>query len=59
MLFKKKCLSLKTFPRKDYLELIKLVLVWLGEDVENFKFQKPGATCYARYMAKAIYYMKM
>ena len=49
----------KTFPREDYLELCQLSVVFLGETVEGFKFQRPGAIHHARFMAKSLYYLKM
>lgn len=47
----------KTHSRKDYTELLELVLIFLG--VERFKIRTPGATSNARWMAKAIYSLKI
>lgn len=46
--------------RKDYKELLELSLIFIGENVPDFKqFKQPGATSHARFMAKAIYNYKM
>lgn len=52
---------LKTsLPRDDYKELLELSKIFLGTmDVEETKFYKPGAFHHARWMAKAIYSLKM
>ena len=57
-------LGSKTQPRQDYLELIKLSLILLGEsDVVAVNglvhFSPPGAYHRARWMAKGIYCLKM
>lgn len=59
LLFCKKCLQLDVFPRADYKQLCKLTVVYLGGVVDDFKFQWPGPVHHARFMAKAIYYLKM
>lgn len=46
------------FPRDDYNELKNLCLVYLGEKI-TFNFQKPGASHKARFMASAIYFLKI
>ena len=48
-----------TFVREDYKELCQLAVLFLGGPVPNFKFQYPGAYHNARYMAQAIYMLKM
>jgi hypothetical protein len=55
------CLLRKTFPREDYLELVELTVIYLGGSlpVRTFKLRKPGANHHARFMSKAIYYLKM
>lgn len=46
--------------RSDYKELLELTLIFVGEEVPNFKkFRLPGATSHARFMAKAIYVYKI
>ena len=45
--------------RQDYLELLELSLVFIGVIPENFKFHAPGAMHQARWMAKAIYSIKI
>lgn len=50
--------SRNVFPRDDYNELCTLALVYLGEDVP-LRFQKPGPCHKARFMASAIYYIKV
>ena len=45
-----------TFPREDLMELLTLVLVWLGVKMEKFSFQYPGAMSHARCL---IYSMKI
>ena len=47
------------FPRDDYKELVQLVVVWLGGPVKTFSFRVPGADHHARWMSKAIYFMKL
>ncbi|XP_049302015.1 uncharacterized protein LOC125775433 [Bactrocera dorsalis] len=47
-------------PRDDYLELIKLCLIFLGKGPShNVSFNTPGAYHHTRWMAKAIYSLKM
>ena len=48
-----------TFARNYYEELLELVIVWLGWHVENFSFKYPGADHHARWMSKALYFMKL
>ena len=58
-----------TFPREDYRELLKLMTfayggtihrnLLCGVKVVEFKVQVPGAYDHVRFMAKAIYYIKM
>ncbi|GBN67135.1 hypothetical protein AVEN_267117-1 [Araneus ventricosus] len=46
--------------RDDYRELIELSSVFLGGDAENkFKIRPPGAIPQARWMARAIYSLKL
>lgn len=52
-------LKQNTFPRDDYKELVELVVVWLGGHVDNFTFKYPGADHHARWMSKAIYFLKL
>ena len=59
LIFCKKCLDTNVFPREDYKELCQLTIMWLGGVVENFQFQWPGPVHHARFIAKAIYYLKM
>ncbi len=46
-------------PRADYLELLELSLVFLDDETAKVKFRKPGPMHSARWMAKAIYGLKM
>ena len=47
-------------PREDYLELLRLCLVFLsGESETVIRFRAPGAIHHARWMAKAIYTLKI
>lgn len=48
-------------PREDYLELLRLCLVFLGGNSlkMDFQFRTPGAMHHARWMSKAIYSLKM
>ncbi|XP_074101181.1 uncharacterized protein LOC141528828 [Cotesia typhae] len=47
-------------PRDDYKELLELSLIFLGEmPQEKISFKRPGAVHHARWMAKAIYSLKM
>lgn len=50
----------KEIVRDDYRELIQLSVLFLGGDAERkFKIRPPGAMQQARWMAKAIYSMKI
>ena len=49
----------KKWPRDDYKELIELIIIWLGGHVCNFSFKMPGADHHARWVSKAIYFMKL
>ena len=54
------CLKENTFPREDYLELCEPIAVFLGADVPGgFVIRRPGADHHARFMSKAIYYLKI
>ena len=48
-------------PRDDYLELLKISLLFLGGDADagSFRFRAPGAMHHARWMAKGIYAIKI
>ncbi|XP_073972974.1 uncharacterized protein [Rhodnius prolixus] len=47
-------------PRDDYKELLELSLIFLGEmPRDQVSFKRPGAIHHARWMAKAIYCLKM
>ena len=48
-----------TWPRDDCRELLELMVVWLGGDVNSFVFKRPGPVHHARWMAKAIYNIKL
>ena len=48
-----------TFPRDDYRELLQLIVITLGGTVEGFSFRFPQADSNARWMAKAIYNLKL
>ena len=52
-------LQRNTWPREDYRELLELLIVSLGGTVPGFSFKMPGADHHARWMSKAIYYLKM
>jgi hypothetical protein len=47
------------WPRADYKEFLVLVEVSLGGKVQSFRFHLPGADHHARWMSKAIYYLKI
>lgn len=50
----------EAFPRNDYKEFLELVIIFLGgSPPRGIKFTKPGALHYARWMAKAIYCLKI
>lgn len=52
--------SLDCQPREDYKELLELVLIFLGEIPPNgLSIRMPGAIHHARWMAKAIYCLKI
>ena len=48
-------------PREDYLELLRLCLIFLGGGSfkMDFQFRAPGAMHHARWMSKAIYAVKI
>lgn len=46
-------------PRADYKELLELVLIFLDADDGNFAIHEPAVTCHVRFMAKAIYTLKI
>lgn len=48
-----------TFPRDDNRGLLELVIDWLVGHVSDYKFYLPGPDHHARWMAKAIYFMKL
>lgn len=48
-----------TFPRDDYRELLELIVITLGGTVEGFSFRFPQQDSNARWMAKAIYNLKL
>lgn len=48
------------FPRSDYKEFLELIIIFLGgTPPRGLKFAKPGAMHLARWMAKAIYCLKI
>lgn len=50
----------ESYPRSDYKELLELIIIFLGgSPPRGIKFSKPGALHHARWMAKAIYSLKM
>jgi len=50
----------KKLPREDYRELLDLSIIYLGGvPPDGIKFKKPGAYHMARWMAKAIYTLKL
>lgn len=49
----------KKQPRADYKELVELVLIFLGHNIPKYHFKAPGAFHHARWMAKAIYCLKI
>lgn len=55
------CLNLlkEKHARADYKEFLELVLLFLGEDLADYHFKKPGVMSHARWMSKAIYSLKM
>ena len=48
----------ETFSRGDYQELLKLSLMYLTDD-NKFHICAPGNISHARFMAKAIYHLKL
>lgn len=50
----------ESFPRCDYKEFLELIVIFLGgTPPKGIHFSKPGAVHYARWMAKAIYCLKI
>ena len=52
-------LEKNTWPREDYRELLRLTIMVLGGNVPGFQFLQPGPDHHARWMSKALYYLKM
>ena len=52
-------LDRNTWPREDYRELLRLSIMVLGGSVPDFQFLLPGPDHHARWMSKAIYYLKL
>ena len=52
-------LEKNTWPREDYRELLRLSIMVLGGTVPGFQFLQPGPDHHARWMSKALYYLKM
>lgn len=48
-----------TWPREEYKELLELLIVSLGGSVRKFSLKMPGADHHARWMSKAIYFLKI
>ncbi|XP_076683131.1 uncharacterized protein LOC143376538 [Andrena cerasifolii] len=46
-------------PREDYREFLELSIIFLNGTVPKFSFRVPGAFHHARWMAKAIYFLKI
>ncbi|KAG0728147.1 hypothetical protein GWK47_033096 [Chionoecetes opilio] len=57
--FLKEALMSKNHPREDYEELLRLSYLFLGGEGPAKPFRCPGALHQARWMAKAIYYLKL
>ena len=56
----KECLRQNTFPREDYRELLELTVIFLGGYVpREFSMRKTGACHHTRFMAYAIYILKI
>lgn len=49
----------KKIVRHDYKELLELTLIFLGAYTSNVSFRAPGAMHHARWMAKALYVLKI
>ena len=47
-------LDQRDFARKDYKELLKLCIIYLGGSRSSLKFSKPGAINHSRWMGKLI-----
>ena len=55
-----KCLKENVFPREDYKELCELIAVFLSSDIPNeITIRCDGGDTHARFMSKAIYYLKI
>ncbi|KAG0724840.1 hypothetical protein GWK47_039783 [Chionoecetes opilio] len=57
--FLKEALMSKNHPREDYEELLRLSYLFLGGEGPATPFRRPGALHQARWMAKAIYCLKL
>ena len=47
------------YPRDDYKEFLEHAIIFLGEPLHGVRFKRPGAAHRARWMASAIYCLKM
>lgn len=56
--FCKMALSTEVFSRGDYQELLQLTLMYLCPE-QQYKIRAPGNVSHARFMSKAIYYLKI
>ena len=56
--FCKFVLTTEVFPRGDYVELLELTLTYLCPEL-SFRIRAPSSVSHARFMAKAIYYLKI
>ena len=54
-----KALEENKYYRSDYKELLELTVVYLGGSVKGFRFRLPGPDHHARFMSKAIYWIKI
>ena len=59
LLWCKKALVDKTFPRSDYQEMVELIVVFLGGVVEGFQFRKLRKVSSARFLQKGLMYISM
>ena len=54
-----KLLDEDKIPRGDYWELAEIFQFYLSPEIDQLTVRQPGAIHHARFMAQAIYYMKL
>ena len=53
----KSMLNNNTFPRADYLYMVKLIVAYLSGNFANFRFRPPITVSHARFLQEGIYFL--